>query len=42
MSSAIGFVLLALLVFTAIRIARLRGLFSATIVAGIYSLLGAC
>ncbi|MEC7900240.1 MAG: DUF4040 domain-containing protein [Acidobacteriota bacterium] len=42
MSSVIGFVLLALLVFTAIRIARLRGLFSATIVAGIYSLLGAC
>ena len=27
---------------TAIRIARLRGLFSAAIVAGIYSLLGAC
>ena len=42
MSSVIDFVLLALLVFTAIRIARLRGLFSAAILAGIYSLLGAC
>jgi len=29
-------------VATAVRIARLRGLFSAAIVAGIYSLLGAC
>ena len=37
MSSVIDFVLLALLVFTAIRIARLRGLFSAAILAGIYS-----
>ena len=42
MSSVIDFVLLALLVFTAIRIAKLRGLFSAAILAGIYSLLGAC
>ena len=42
MNWVIDIVLLALLVFTAITIARLRGLFSAAIVAGIYSLLGAC
>ncbi len=42
MTWVIDIVLLALLVFTAITIARLRGLFSAAIVAGIYSLLGAC
>ncbi len=42
MNWVIDIVLLALLVLTAITIARLRGLFSAAIVAGIYSLLGAC
>ena len=42
MNWVIDIVLLALLVFTAITIARLRGLFSAAIVASIYSLLGAC
>jgi multicomponent Na+:H+ antiporter subunit B len=42
MNWVVDVVLLALLMFTAIRIARLRGLFSAAIVAGIYSLLGAC
>ncbi len=42
MNWVIDIVLLALLMFTAVTIARLRGLFSAAIVAGIYSLLGAC
>ncbi len=42
MNWVIDVVLLALLMLTAVTIARLRGLFSAAIVAGIYSLLGAC
>ncbi len=42
MNWVIDIVLLGLLMFTAVTIARLRGLFSAAIVAGIYSLLGAC
>ena len=42
MNLAIDIVLLALLIVAAVEIARLRGLFSAAILAGIYSLLGAC
>ena len=42
MNWVIDIVLLGLLMFAAVTIARLRGLFSAAIVAGIYSLLGAC
>ena len=42
MNFAVDIVLLALLVIIAITIARLRGLFSAAILAGIYSLIGAC
>ena len=42
MNFAIDIVLLALLMTVAITIARLRGLFSAAILAGMYSLIGAC